>query len=292
MLNRFRRLWLPLFLGFALLGTAACDRIEPGHVGIKVNLAGEGRGVQRELLNPGWYWIGMYERLYVFPTFVQNYVWAREATQQSPTNESIDFQSREGANINSDFGIQYTFGREKIPAIFERYRLGAMEITRQTLRNEVRDALVSAASTRRIEDIMGEGKNAFMEDVLKTVRERMGEHGINVDMIYAVGRFRVDDTVIDAINRRIAAGQATEQRRQEVLTATQEAERALIEARGQADANRVIAESITPELVQFMAVQKWNGILPQATSGMPFISIPGVTPGTPVTTPAAAAPAR
>lgn len=34
------------------------------------------------------------------------------------------------------------------------------------------------------------------------------------------------------------------------------------------------ALSITPELVQYMAAQKWNGQLPSATSGMPFINIP------------------
>lgn len=274
----WRRILPALLLLLALPLVAACERVEPGHVGIKVKMTGSDRGTQATVLEPGSYWIGWYERLFVFPTFVQNYVWSRDRTEQSPTNESIDFQSREGANINSDFGIQYSFVRDRIPSIFERYRLGALEITRQTLRNEVRDALVSAASTRRIEDLIGEGKNAFMEEVLKTVKDRMSPHGIAVDMIYAVGQFRLDESVIASINRRIAAAQETEQRRQQVLTATQEAERLRIEAEGQAAANRIIAASITPELIQFLAAQKWNGILPQATSGVPFIALPGVTP--------------
>lgn len=257
------------------LSTAACDYIEPGQVGVKVTTAGGDRGVQRELLQPGRHWIGFTERLYTFPTFVQNYVWDAAQTSQSPGNESIDFQSREGANINGDFGIQYSFTREKIPDIFQRYRMGALEITRQTLRNEVRDALVSAASTRRIEDIIGEGKNAFMDEVLKAVRDRMGPHGIDVDNIYAVGQFRLDARVVEAINRRISAAQETEQRRQQVETARMEAERMRIEAEGQAAANRIVAASVTPELVQYMAAQKWNGQLPTATSGVPFINLPG-----------------
>ncbi len=254
----------------------ACDYIEPGQVGVKVTTSGGDRGVQRSLLDPGRHWIGFTERLYTFPTFVQNYVWDRAQTPQSPGDESIDFQSREGANINSDFGIQYTFDRNRIPDIVARYRMGAMEITRQTLRNEVRDALVSAASSRRIEDLIGEGKNAFMDEVLRAVQERMGPHGIMVDNVYAVGRFRLAAETEAAINRRIAAAQETEQRRQQVETARQEAERQRIEAEGQAAANRIVAESITPELVQYMATQKWNGQLPAATSGVPFISLPGI----------------
>jgi regulator of protease activity HflC (stomatin/prohibitin superfamily) len=256
--------------------TTACDYIEPGTVGVKVTTAGGERGVQRNLLEPGRHWIGFTERLYTFPTFVQNYVWDRAQTSQSPSDESIDFQSREGANINSDFGIQYTFQRDRIPDIFARYRMGALEITRQTLRNEVRDALVGAASTRRIEDIIGEGKNAFMDEVLAAVKERMTPHGILVDNVYAVGRFRLAAETEAAINRRIASAQETEQRRQQVETARQEAERQRIEAEGQAAANRIVAQSITPELVQYMATQKWNGQLPAATSGVPFINLPGI----------------
>jgi regulator of protease activity HflC (stomatin/prohibitin superfamily) len=270
---------LPVFLLICFVAplTAACERVEPGHVGIKVNLSGGDRGVQRETLDPGLYWLWFNQRIFTFPTFVQNYVWAKERTEQSPTDEAIDFASREGANINSDFGIQYAFQRDRIPAIFERYRLGATEITRQTLRNEVRDALVTQASTRRIEDLMGEGKAAFMDEVLKQVRDRMTPHGIIVDNIYAVGQFRVDSRVTDAITRRLAEQQETQRRAQSVLTAQQEAERLRIEAEGQAAANRIIAQSITPELVQYFAVQKWNGTLPAATSGVPFIALPGVT---------------
>lgn len=256
------------------LSTAACDYIEPGNVGVKVTTAGGERGVQRSLLEPGRHWIGFTERLYTFPTFVQNYVWDHASTPQSPGNESIDFQSREGANINADFGIQYSFLREKIPDVFQRYRMGAIEITRQTLRNEVRDALVAAASTRRIEDLIGEGKNAFMDEVLAYVKQRMEQHGIIIDNIYAVGQFRLDARVVEAINRRIAAAQETEQRRQAVETARQEAERQRIEAEGQAAANRIVAQSVTQELIQYMATQKWNGQLPAATSGVPFINLP------------------
>lgn len=268
---------LALVAALALPLTACGDYIEPGNVGVKVTTAGGDRGVQRNLLEPGRHWLWWTERLYTFPTFVQNYVWTKDVTTQSPTDESIDFQSREGANINSDFGVQYSFQRDRIPDIFARYRMGATEITRQTLRNEVRDALVTAASSRRIEDLIGEGKNEFMDHVLRQVRDRMSPHGIMVDNIYAVGRFRLAAETEGAINRRIAEAQQTEQRRQQVETARMEAEKTMIEAQAQADANRIIAQSITPELVQFLAVQKWNGQLPSATSGMPFLNVPMTT---------------
>lgn len=48
----------------------------------------------------------------------------------------------------------------------------------------------------------------------------------------------------------------------------------IAEASGQAKANQIVAQSITPELIQFHAVQKWNGILPMVSgqAGQPFIN--------------------
>ena len=49
----------------------------------------------------------------------------------------------------------------------------------------------------------------------------------------------------------------------------------MLRAEAQAKANRLLAESITPTLVQWQSLEKWNGIMPQVTGGaLPFISLP------------------
>jgi hypothetical protein len=39
----------------------------------------------------------------------------------------------------------------------------------------------------------------------------------------------------------------------------------LVVAQGQAKANDALAESMTPILVQYQGIEKWNGILPQVS---------------------------
>lgn len=55
-----------------------------------------------------------------------------------------------------------------------------------------------------------------------------------------------------------------------------EAQTAVTQAQGQADAQKVLKDngSLTPEYLQFLAVQKWDGVLPKATSSIPFVNIP------------------
>jgi regulator of protease activity HflC (stomatin/prohibitin superfamily) len=56
-----------------------------------------------------------------------------------------------------------------------------------------------------------------------------------------------------------------------------EADTALTQAQGQANAQKALKDSgaLSPEYLQYLALTKWNGILPTVTgSGVPFISIP------------------
>ena len=47
------------------------------------------------------------------------------------------------------------------------------------------------------------------------------------------------------------------------------------EAEAQARANHLLAESITPTLVQYEMAKRWNGQMPQVTgSSMPMIQLP------------------
>src|SRR5664279_413145 len=55
-----------------------------------------------------------------------------------------------------------------------------------------------------------------------------------------------------------------------------EATTALTQATGQANAQAELKNSgsLTPEYLEFLAIQKWDGKLPNATNGVPFINIP------------------
>ena len=265
---------------------AACSTVPAGHVGIKVYLLGGSKGVDSEELGVGRYWIGMNEQLYIFPTYMQNYTWTREPDSTGTEDESISFQTVEGMTANADVGISYQLDPTRINKIFQTYRRGVEEITDTFLRNMVRDALVKQASTKPIEYIYGAGKADLMQAVQNDVQKQVEAIGIKIDKIYWIGEIRLPQTVIDSINAKNAATQMAQQRQNEVAQARAEAEKKVAEAKGEADsillkakaqaeANRVLSSSITPDLVQYRALDKWDGVLPRMTgnSAVPFINV-------------------
>jgi len=268
------------------LGTTGCSKVTNGYVGVKVKMLASEKGVQPEVVGAGRYWIGPNTELFKFPIFTQNYVWTKDPTEGSKNNEEIRFQDIEGLPITADVGISYAIDQEKVSLIFQKYRRGIDEITDVYLRNMVRDAFVMVASTRNIESIYGAGKADMVDTVERMVIEQCAPLGINIEKIYLIGNLRLPDQVLDAIDAKIAATQRAQQVENEVRESQAKAQKKIADSEGeaqsilnianaQAQANIILAKSLTKELVEYKAIEQWDGQLPTYTGGgaVPFLNL-------------------
>src|SRR3954453_3903017 len=77
-----RRLALGVIVIISVLwiGCTTSTRVDAGHVGIRVKLAGSDRGVQDMPVVTGWvFYNPITEQIVIFPTSVQNVVWTASA---------------------------------------------------------------------------------------------------------------------------------------------------------------------------------------------------------------------
>ena len=126
------------------------------------------------------------------------------------------------------------------------------------------------------------------EEIRKRAMTKLGDnlsrYHIIVDDIY-FANIRFSPEYEGAIEAKQVAQQQVETQRQvlaqreieaqqKVATAKGEAESILVVANGQAKANDALSRSITPILVQYKGIEKWNGILPQVSGGaVPFVDL-------------------
>ena len=129
------------------------------------------------------------------------------------------------------------------------------------------------------------------EEIRKRAMTKLGDnlarYHIIVDDIY-ISNIRFSPEYEKAIEAKQVAQQYVETQRQvlaqreieaqqKVATAKGEAESIQVVAQGQAKANELLSRSISPILVEYKSIEKWNGILPQVTGGaVPFIELPKV----------------
>lgn len=247
--------------------------IRPGYVGVVVDMLGGSKGVAAKELHVGMHWIAPWKSIYQFPIFEQNTSW-----------NGFTFQTSEGMAVDADVGITYHLRPDSIPIVFQKYRRGMKEINDVFVMNFLRDAINKAASTTCIEDLYS-GKQGFFDDVEAHVRADLAPLGIELSRIYLIGRFHFPQTVITALNSKIEAMQRAQQRENELREAEAEAKKqiakadgqakcAILKAESEAKANLVLSQSITTSLIQWQSVQKWDGKLPNVTSGaIPFIEV-------------------
>lgn len=264
----------------SLFSLVSCNKVPAGYRGVKVNLYGSEKGIAEQSLGVGRYYIGWNSELFLFPTFLQNYVWKDE--------QAITMQTSEGLTIRTDAGITYSIQPDNVVKVFQKYRLGIDEITNTFIHNLVRDAMNEVASTMTVEQIYGAQKEIFITKVNEIVKKQALDTGIEVDKIYLVGSFQLPDTVVNSINAKIQASQNAMKVENEVATARAEAQKTVVEAQAkgqqilinaesQAKANRILAESLTPEFVAYQTILKWNGELPRMTgSNIPLINLGSV----------------
>lgn len=276
-----------ILLALVILSLAACSGVPSGYTGIKVNLLGSDKGVDSQELGTGRYWIGMNEKLFIFPMFTQTQVWTKDKNEGSPNDDSITFQTVEGLEVNADLGITYSLDPKKVTTIFQKYRKGIEEITNTVLRSMVRDAVINAASSKQIESVYGLKKADLIKEVEDTVRKQCADVGIIVEHIYWIGSLRLPPSIVNSINAKAAATQMTAQREQEIQQSKAEAEKLVAEAQGKADAQLAIAKANAqainvegdalrnnPSVIELRKMERWDGKLPQIVGGAtPFINL-------------------
>src|SRR5579863_7270021 len=290
------------------LGCATTTRVDAGHVGIRVKLAGSDRGVQDMPVVTGWVvYNPLTEQIVLFPTSVQNVVWTQSAHEGQPFDESITFSSNEGVNANADIGLSFHIEPGLAPRLYGRFRLNDLsKLADGYMRQAVREAFNDVASRLPVQEIYGAGKSRMLASITQECRDIFGKDGIVIDQLTINGALRLPQNVMDAINRAMEATQNAIQSHNKVAQVEAEAQQAitqahgaaeaarqraqgdadalLIKARAEAEANETVRLSMTPAVLQYRALEHWDGKLPEYNAGqLPLLTFdvaklnPGMT---------------
>lgn len=272
----------------SLLVAGACTKVEPGYVAVVVNNYGSQRGVKDFPIRTGAVWYNIFtEDVYKFPTFSQNYLWSKNPKEGSDNDESFTVNSIEGAKVNFDIGASITFEPDSVPRIFVQYRKDADHIIMMNVRSQVRDAFSRHASRMKVTDIFGIGKQSLQDSVLADMKKVLSPQGIHITQLSMIGEMRVDPEVQRSIQAVLQAAQRAIEAQNKVVQAQAEADQmvktargdsasAVIRAQGMSEANKLLRVQLTPELIQYEMIKKWNGIVPVVASSGNLLDIRGL----------------
>jgi regulator of protease activity HflC (stomatin/prohibitin superfamily) len=237
--------------GYLLL---SLNIVPPGYVGVVVQLG----QVQPNTLPPG---------LYFRPFLVQDVI-DFETRVRPHSFKAIDAASREYQSVKLTGTLNFSIDSQQADDLYSRVGLDFAErVVDAAFSDTIKEIVPRYAVTEILakrEEIRG-----LTKDKLST---SLGRYGIIVEDVYLTD-ISFSPEYTQAIEQKQVAQQAVEREREVLNQKRIQADQAEAEAKGQAlaevaraqgsaEANRLLTESITPTLIEYRRVQRWDGKLP------------------------------
>ena len=276
-----------IVIGVLMLASSSVSYISPGHVGIVIHRAGG--GVDKTALGPGLHGRNpLFTQIVEYPTFMQTLVLTRASTEGSLNNDEINVNSQEGQPLSVDVSMSFELDATRVPQLYQTFRTDIATIQHGYVKQTIRQALQEVIGGEQIADIIGPKKAEAVGRAQALIASRLAPYGIEVKQ-FTLNELRAPETVMAAINtKNVMQQQAltaqnelqknTFQAQGDSIKAVGRAKAILAEAQAQAQANELLAKSISGSLVQYEMAKKWNGVMPQVSgAAMPMIQMPGAT---------------
>jgi regulator of protease activity HflC (stomatin/prohibitin superfamily) len=266
--------------------------IEPGYAGIKINRL-VNKGITRENIVTGFiFYNPIQSSIVVYPTFIQRVAWTHDKAEGKAVNEELTFNTKDSVPVNIDVAVSYQLESARVPEFYTKFRADNIDsFTHGFLRDTTRNIVANIGSEYNFDDVNGSKKEEFLQRVGKNLNETVHQYGVNIQQFGLIGSLRPPQALLEAVNAKTQAIQKSIQVENEVRAAQAEAKKKIAIAEGEAAANRALASSLEPRLLEWERLKimrdqigKWNGKMPDVLAsgsgqGLLFNVNPGHTAG-------------
>lgn len=265
-----------------LSGVVCCStRVPAGYVAVQYNLDG---GIEDETLGQGFHIVSPMVKTSLYSIGIEQSYLTAANKGDSKDDESFSTPTSDGKSLTVDLEFSYKFDEERVAETFTRFKGQSGEDIKNTFIKPKMVAWTQEVTAKYpVTDVFGDKRQELNETLDVYLREKFEPYGIIIDTVNFTDIFTDEETQA-AIQKKVTAQQELELAQIQAQTAKVEAEKdkevamiaaekAKIEAESsanvkriaaeaEAEANKKIAESLTPELIEKIKYEKWSGTLP------------------------------
>lgn len=245
--------------------TSCYTRVDAGHEGIKVNLYGDSKGVDDVELVTGAVWYNpITTAVYEYPTFVQTVDYA-----------PFDINAKDGSKFTVDPTININLIPGTAAATFKKYRKPMYEVIHDVLKTHIVNAYRVKLNSYTTDELVSKREEfeRAVEDYLRDVLLKE-----NFELGEMTSGLKYPESLERSITAKNEAVQNALRIENEVAAIEAEAKKKIAEANGSAEAlritadaeayyNRTVSASLSTNLVNMKALEKWDGKTPIVSGG-------------------------
>lgn len=284
-----------VLFGGLILGLTCTERIPTGYVGVVYNMNG---GVDGEILTQGWHLVAPTKKVTTYSIGIEQSYLTSDDKGDSPKDESFSIPTSDGKTVRVNLEFSYRFDVDRVATTFTTFKgKSGEDIKTSFIKPKIIAWTQEVSANYPVTDIFGDKRTEINAELDTYLREKFDRYGIIIDTVNFTD-ISVDDETAAAIQKKVTAQQELELANIEAQTAKIQAEKdrevseiaaqqAVIEAQARADAleiaaqaeaeaNAKIAASLTPELIEKIKYEQWDGKMPTVSGTGAIVSIDGV----------------
>lgn len=247
-----------------LIQPFAIERVDAGHVGIKVNLTGDKRGVSDYEYKTGWVMYNTWtEQMLEFPTFQQHIEY---------NNQTVITKGGFAATIKPSFN--YSLKSAAIGDMFENLRLDIKQIEQGWLMNAIVSSVNDVANKWEVDAIFNK-REEFEAAIITECNKRLAKWFIVSQLRTNIIPPKSLQQAIESKTKAVQEAQAAMQRKlvaeaeaqEKIAIARGDSAKVIIDAQASALAMKLKQKEISSLYVEFLKAQKWDGKLPTTVAG-------------------------
>lgn len=245
-----------------------------GYVALSGTYVGQGEvgvvytaksGVKEKTLDPGFHFVGPFAKVKDFPISQQQLVLSNNAADFNEKKLEKDTHvdaPADGGMVKMNMTINYNFIPEKVTGLYEKFNgMDGEQIVESKVKNSILAYIKEVTPKFSVMDIYSTKRAEIGQEITKYLNEKLqDEYGMNISSALIID-VQLDKELQKKVQAKEQAKQDAEKAELDKQTALAQAESdkvkaeaeaavAIEKARGQAEANRLLSESITPELIQ------------------------------------------
>lgn len=261
-------------------------RIPAGYVGVVYNMNG---GISDRTLTQGFHVISPTQNVTTYSIGIEQSYLTASKDGDSNDDESFEVPSNDGKGLTVDMTFTYRYDADRVADTFTRFKgQSGKDVKNSFIKPNIMSWTKEVTAKYSVIDLLGDKRATLNSELTDYLKQKFEPYGIVIESVSLIN-IDPDEEIRSAVQKKVNAQQDLElakieqqtanvnaekekevaitKANQEKETAQINAEAKLIEAQAQADANRLISQSLTPELIRQQMYDKWDGKLPTVQAG-------------------------
>ena len=223
--------------------------VPSNNVGIRWSAFG---GTSSKTLNEGVTFKSPIDKIYYIPT-----------TVEERSIKNVNVQTKDAQFVKAEVNVKFRVNQKDAFKVYKRYTT-LDNLKQNIISNYAQKSIETVVTQYNVIDTLGAKKNEIYSLATKDLQNMLKDEGVELVQL-TIKDMNAGDEIEKAIADEAVAKKRVETAEQNRLKAKKDAETKVVNAKAEADANKILEKQLTNKILIQQWIEKWNGEVPKVS---------------------------